>query len=116
MERVDPPPEHAPRLRPILDPKLEARLPRRWVDAAQPDRVSETRRRFGLGDEGDARRGDVDSRASAGQSDGGERGGVVASLKRRLLPTALCTVFEVALLLLYWGLMSEYYEERRNDG
>jgi nitrogen fixation-related uncharacterized protein len=40
----------------------------------------------------------------------------VDSLKRRLLPTALCTVFEVALLLLYWGLMSEYYEERRNDG
>jgi hypothetical protein len=42
-------------------------------------------------------------------------GGVVASLKRRLLPTALYAVFEVALLLLYWKLMTEYYEEQRKD-
>src|SRR5918995_2109690 len=40
-------------------------------------------------------------------------GGVLASLKRRPLPAALCTVFEVALLLLYWQLMTEYYEEHR---
>ena len=42
-------------------------------------------------------------------------GGVLASLKRRPLPAALCTVFEVALLLLYWQLMTEYYEEHRED-
>jgi hypothetical protein len=42
-------------------------------------------------------------------------GGVLASLKRRLLPTALCTVSEVALLLLYWQLMTQYYEEHRKD-
>ena len=41
-------------------------------------------------------------------------GGVLASLKRRPLPAALCTVFEVALLL-YWQLMTEYYEEHRED-
>jgi hypothetical protein len=42
-------------------------------------------------------------------------GGVLASLKRRPLPAALCTMFEVALLLLYWQLMTEYYEEHRED-
>ena len=42
-------------------------------------------------------------------------GGVLASLKRRPLPAALCTVFEVALLLHYWQLMTEYYEEHRED-
>jgi hypothetical protein len=42
-------------------------------------------------------------------------GGVLASLKRRPLPTALCTVSEVALLLLYWQLMTQYYEEHRKD-
>ena len=42
-------------------------------------------------------------------------GGVVASFKRRLAPAALCTVLEVALLLFYWQLMSDYYEEHRDD-
>jgi hypothetical protein len=40
-------------------------------------------------------------------------GGVVASFKRKLLPTAFCTALEIALLLLYWQLMTEYYEEHR---
>ena len=42
-------------------------------------------------------------------------GGVLASFKRRPLPTALCTVSEIALLLLYWRLMAAYYEEHRKD-
>lgn len=41
-------------------------------------------------------------------------GGAVGALKRRPLAAALCTVAEVALLLVYWRLMSEYYEEHRN--
>ena len=40
-------------------------------------------------------------------------GGVVEALKRQPLATALCTVSEIALLLVYWRLMSEYYEEHR---
>jgi len=43
-------------------------------------------------------------------------GGVLASLKRRPLPIALCTVSEIALLLIYWQLMTQYYEEHREDG
>ena len=35
-------------------------------------------------------------------------GGVVGALERRPLATALCTVSEIALLLVYWRLMSEY--------
>lgn len=42
-------------------------------------------------------------------------GAVVASFRRRLLPTVLCTVLEVALLLVYWQLMTEYYTEHRED-
>ena len=42
-------------------------------------------------------------------------GGVVGALKRRPLPTALCTMSEVALLPFYWRLMAEYYEEHRKD-
>jgi hypothetical protein len=42
-------------------------------------------------------------------------GGVWASFKRKLLPTALCVGYEIALLLLYWQLMTEYYEEHRKD-
>jgi hypothetical protein len=38
----------------------------------------------------------------------------VGALERRPLATALCTVSEIALLLVYWRLMSEYYEEHRN--
>jgi hypothetical protein len=41
-------------------------------------------------------------------------GGVVGALKRKPTATALCTVAEVASLLVYWRLMSEYYEEHRN--
>jgi hypothetical protein len=41
-------------------------------------------------------------------------GGVVGALKRRPTAAALCTVAEVASLLVYWQLMSEYYEEHRN--
>src|SRR5215208_1341228 len=76
LERMDPPLECSPRLRTCLDPKLEARFPRRRLAVAQPHGVPRAQRRFGLGDEGYARRGDVDSRASAGQGDGSERGGV----------------------------------------
>jgi hypothetical protein len=42
-------------------------------------------------------------------------GGVVGALKRRPLPTALCTMSEVALLPFYWRLVAEYYEEHRKD-
>jgi len=42
-------------------------------------------------------------------------GAVVASIRKWPLPAALCTVSEVALLLVYWRLMVEYYEEHRND-
>lgn len=42
-------------------------------------------------------------------------GGVVAALGRKPSPSALCMVSEVALLLIYWRLMTEYYEEHRED-
>jgi hypothetical protein len=42
-------------------------------------------------------------------------GGVLASFKRRPLPTALCVVGEIALLLIYWRMMAEYYEEHHKD-
>jgi hypothetical protein len=42
-------------------------------------------------------------------------GGVVGALKRRPLPAVLCTASEVVLLLLYWQLMTEYYEAYRKD-
>ena len=71
LERVDPPSEHAPRPRSVLDPGPEARRPRGRVPAAQPDSIPRARRRFGLGDEGDARRGDVGVEATARCGDGG---------------------------------------------
>jgi hypothetical protein len=42
-------------------------------------------------------------------------GGVVASLKRKLAPTALSMVAEITLLLVYWRLMVDFYEEHRSD-
>lgn len=42
-------------------------------------------------------------------------GGVAASLKNRLIPTAFCALLQAALLLFYWQLMGEYYEEHRDD-
>ena len=41
-------------------------------------------------------------------------GGVAGALKRRPTATALCTVAEVALLLVCWQLLIEYYEEHRD--
>jgi hypothetical protein len=40
-------------------------------------------------------------------------GGVRGAYKRRLLPTAVCTVGQVALLLAYWREMVAYYERHR---
>src|SRR5215203_3136661 len=42
-------------------------------------------------------------------------GGLWGAYKRRLLPTALCTVGQVALLLAYWREMAIYYERRRDE-
>jgi hypothetical protein len=36
-------------------------------------------------------------------------------VQRRLLPTAACTVGQVALLLAYWREMALYYERRRDE-
>ena len=35
--------------------------------------------------------------------------------KRRLLPTSVCTVGQVALLLAYWREMAFYYERHRGE-
>jgi hypothetical protein len=43
-------------------------------------------------------------------------GGVWGAYKRRLLPTALCTVGQVGLLLAYWREMAIYYERHRGKG
>ena len=40
-------------------------------------------------------------------------GGILGAWSRRLALTVLCAVAEIALLLVYWRLMVEYYEERR---
>jgi hypothetical protein len=42
-------------------------------------------------------------------------GGVWGAYKRRPLPTAACTVGQVALLLAYWREMAIYYEHRRDE-
>lgn len=42
-------------------------------------------------------------------------GGVVASPKRKPLLMCLCTLPEISPRLVYWRLMSEYYEAHRND-
>jgi hypothetical protein len=42
-------------------------------------------------------------------------GGVWGAYKQRLLPTAICTVGQVALLLAYWREMVVYYEHHREE-
>jgi hypothetical protein len=42
-------------------------------------------------------------------------GGVWGAYKRRLLPTAVCTFGQVALLLAYWREMVLYYERHRGE-
>ena len=43
-------------------------------------------------------------------------GGVWGAYKRRLLPTAVCTVGQVALLLAHWRELALYYERHRGEG
>jgi hypothetical protein len=43
-------------------------------------------------------------------------GGLWGAYKRRLLPTAVCTVGQMALLLAYWREMAIYYEGHRGEG
>ena len=71
-------------------------------------------RRFRLGDEGDARREDVGSKAPIGQGDGGERGGLGVRYRRgrgfsREKAVTDRSVYraEEALLPLYWWMMTE---------
>ena len=42
-------------------------------------------------------------------------GGIWGAYKRRLLPTAVCTVGQVALLLAYWRELAIYYERHRDE-
>ncbi|HEX2180779.1 MAG TPA: DUF6653 family protein [Rubrobacteraceae bacterium] len=42
-------------------------------------------------------------------------GGVLGAYKRRLLPTSVCTVGQVTLLLAYWREMVDYYERHREE-
>src|ERR687895_2211239 len=42
-------------------------------------------------------------------------GGVRGAYKRRLLPTALCTVGQVALLLAHWRELALYYERHHGE-
>lgn len=42
-------------------------------------------------------------------------GGVWGAYKRRLLPTAVCTVGQVALLLAYWRELVVYYERHPDE-
>jgi hypothetical protein len=42
-------------------------------------------------------------------------GGVWGAYKRRLLPTVVCTVGQVGLLLAYWREMVLYYERHRGE-
>jgi hypothetical protein len=42
-------------------------------------------------------------------------GGVWGAYKRRLLPTVVCTVGQVGLLLAYWREMAFYYERHRGE-
>jgi hypothetical protein len=43
-------------------------------------------------------------------------GGMWRALRRRLLPTGVCAVGQVALLLAYWREMALYYERHRDEG
>jgi hypothetical protein len=42
-------------------------------------------------------------------------GGLWGAYKQRLLPTAVCTVGQMALLLAYWNEMVLYYERHRDE-
>ena len=42
-------------------------------------------------------------------------GGVWGAYKQRLMPTAVCTVGQVVLLLAYWREMAIYYERHRDE-
>ena len=42
-------------------------------------------------------------------------GGLWGAYKRRLLPTAVCTVGQVALLLAYWRELALYYERHHDE-
>jgi hypothetical protein len=42
-------------------------------------------------------------------------GGIRGAYKRRLLPTAVCTLGQAALLLAYWREMVVYYERNRGE-
>jgi hypothetical protein len=42
-------------------------------------------------------------------------GGVWRAFRRHPLPTAVCTVGQVALLLAYWREMALYYEGHRDE-
>jgi hypothetical protein len=42
-------------------------------------------------------------------------GGIWGAYKRRLLPTAVCTVGQVTLLLAYWRELAIYYERHRDE-
>ena len=111
-----------PRPRPVLDPELGTHFPRRCVvgcstqpcsrnhdDSAWPTRAM-------LGEEMRVAKrplGKAMTVNAAAPAFG--LGGVVASLKRKRLPNVLFTVSEVARLLLYWRLMSDYYVEHRDD-
>ena len=41
--------------------------------------------------------------------------GVWGAYKRRLLPTAVCAVGQVAMLLAYWREMALYHERHRDE-
>ena len=43
-------------------------------------------------------------------------GGVWGAYKRRLLPTVVCTVGQVVLLLAHWRELALYYERHRGEG
>src|SRR5215204_696435 len=75
LERLDPPAQRAPRLRADLDPQLEARHPHPWVADRQRHRVPRAEERQGMGNAGDARRGDVDREATPRPGDGAQRRG-----------------------------------------
>ena len=42
-------------------------------------------------------------------------GGVISAHKRSLLPTSAFAVAQIATLLIYWQMMSDYYEEHSCD-
>src|SRR5215217_6921022 len=75
LERLDPPAQRAPSLRADLDAQLEARHPHPRVANRQRHRVPRAEERQGMGNAGDARRGDVDREAAPRPGDGVQRRG-----------------------------------------